>query len=98
MSGGYFDYSQYHIREIADSLRKFLDEKSWEKEDEYGLRPYRDITPTVLSEMEKGYELLRIAEIYAQRIDWYLEGDDGADSFISRLKDDLTKLTAELKS
>jgi len=32
------------------------------------------------------------AEIYAQRIDWYLSGDDGEDSLVSRLKSDLDAL------
>jgi hypothetical protein len=33
-----------------------------------------------------------MAEIYAQRIDWLLSGDDGEDSFRERLKEDLEKL------
>lgn len=33
MSGGHFDYMQYHISEIADSLENYLDGKPIEDED-----------------------------------------------------------------
>ena len=42
---------------------------------------------------KEGIEILKKAEIYAQRIDWYLSGDDGEDSLISRLKSDLDALS-----
>ncbi len=42
--------------------------------------------------------MLRKAEIYAQRIDWYLAGDDGEESFMERLKDELDALELELKN
>jgi hypothetical protein len=32
---------------------------------------------------------LRIAEIYAHRVDWLLSGDDNEEHFIKRLKEDL---------
>lgn len=92
MSGGHFDYQQYRIEDIADDIRSFLDQKSWEKEDEYGHKPYQDITPEVIQAMEDGYQILLKAAVYAQRIDWYLSGDDGANTFLKRLKDGLTKL------
>ena len=42
--------------------------------------------------MKKGYWILRKAAIYAQRIDWLLSGDDGEESFIRRLYDELEQL------
>lgn len=42
---------------------------------------------------KEGIEILKKAEIYAQRIDWYLSGDDGEDSLVSRLKSDLDELS-----
>ena len=56
---------------------------------------YRD---EIIEEFKKGYEILRKAEIYAQRIDWYLAGDDGEESFMERLKQDLDALELELKN
>ena len=50
-----------------------------------------------ISEFKRGYAILRIAEIYAQRIDWIQSGDDGEDSFHERLAEDLAELADELK-
>ena len=46
----------------------------------------------VIEEFKKGVDIIAKAQIYAQRIDWLLAGDDGDESFIRRLKDDLDKL------
>ena len=52
----------------------------------------------IIEEFKKGYEMLRKAEVYAQRMDWYLAGDDGEESFLERLKKDLDALELELKN
>ena len=41
--------------------------------------------------MRKGLILLRKAEVYAQRIDLLLSGDDSEERFHERLKEDLQK-------
>jgi hypothetical protein len=51
----------------------------------------------VIAEFKKGYELLRKAEIYAQRIDWLIACDDGNETFLERLKQELDVLEYELK-
>jgi len=103
MSGGAFDYSQYKIRDIHEEIQKELDEQGKEKitdgyldkyyyikypSEKFGY-VYREDVQTIFKE---AIEVLKKAEIYAQRIDWYLSGDDGEDSLISRLKDELSKL------
>ena len=114
MSGGTFDYNQRRIRYIADDIeqeiaksgkpktQRELKEESWRDESWYEKYPedlnhykYRD---EIIEEFKKGYEMLRKAEIYAQRIDWYLAGDDGEESFMERLKEDLDALEFELKN
>lgn len=45
-----------------------------------------------IREFEKGIKLLKQAEVYAQRIDWLLSGDDGEKEFHERLKEDLDEL------
>ena len=42
--------------------------------------------------MKKGLIALKVAAIYAQRIDWLLSGDDGEESFKRRLKEELDAL------
>jgi hypothetical protein len=50
----------------------------------------------VINEFKKGYEILRKAAIYAKRIDYLLSGDDGDESFIKRLTQELKNLDEEL--
>ena len=51
--------------------------------------------PEVIEEFKKGLKILKIAAIYAQRIDWLLSGDDGEESFKRRLKEELDKLDSK---
>lgn len=46
----------------------------------------------VIEEFKKGAEIIAEAQIYMQRIDWLLSGDDGEESFLRRLKKDLNNL------
>ncbi len=50
-----------------------------------------------IREFKKAIKLLKQAEVYAQRIDWLLSGDDGEDSFHERLKADLEELKTKKK-
>lgn len=94
MSGGFFENDQYRIRQIADSLetvifnngKKRQNRESWEDEYHY------EYSPEVIAKFKEGLKILRMAEIYAHRIDWLLSGDDGEDSFFERLESDLSKL------
>ena len=101
MSGGRFEYSQWKIRDIAEEVdkeirrngRKKTDQEikdeSWHDSEWYEKYPedryHYKYPDEVIKEFEKGYYILRLAEIYAQRIDWLLSGDDGDESFIERL-------------
>ena len=174
MSGGHFDYYQYHINEIAEQLERNIADieygksvgkikkqelcahlvdvesgrKSWpfwlfelcrrhvyvddlkyalkkwytcyekdgkiyvEDADEPGVfevvvdnREYWEFADgkchyeiddsEVLDELKKGLKILKMAAIYAQRIDWLLSGDDGDDSFKRRLKEELDELESK---
>jgi hypothetical protein len=46
----------------------------------------------VIEEFKKGLDILRKAQVYAQRIDWLVSCDDSEESFHRRLKEDLDKL------
>jgi len=103
MSGGAFDYKQYHIREIADAIQDELDrqgkEKSeddlWMNDEYYKKNPeemYWSYYPELVqNKFKEAIRYLHIAEVYAQRVDWFLSGDDGEKSFIERLEKDLDK-------
>lgn len=53
---------------------------------------YPDYTEETINEFRKGVEILKKARIYAQRIDWFLSGDDGEENFHRRLKEELKQL------
>jgi hypothetical protein len=114
MSGGTFDYNQRRIREIANRVEheiaisgtpkteRELKAESWRNDDWYEKYPedlnHYALPDKIMAEFKKGYEILRKAEIYAQRMDWYLAGDDGEDSFLERLREDLEILRLELEN
>ncbi len=85
ISGGHFDYKQHHLRDLADEIERAI-AKNIETESEY---KFEDKTIAMFRE---GVKALRVAETYAQRIDWLLSGDDGEDTFHERLKADLKEL------
>ena len=79
---------------LDDELIK--ENQRWYGKDYYERFPkelYHYKYPDNIIEMFKeAVDILKKAEIYAQRIDWLLSGDDGEESFIKRLKEDLDKL------
>jgi hypothetical protein len=94
MSGGHFSYDQYKIGQIADEVEGIIlkngerreRRESWEGE------YYYNYPPEVIEKFKEGLEIIRKAEIYAQRIDWLVSGDDGEESFLRRLDQDLKNL------
>ena len=48
--------------------------------------------------MKEAYKQIRIAEIYATRIDWVMSGDDGEDDQHERLKEDLEAFEKEFQA
>ena len=108
MSGGAFEYNQYKIGYIADQIeheierngkpktKEELKGESWRDPDWYKKYPedlnHYKYPDEVIEEFKNAVKHLRIAEIYAQRVDWLLSGDDGEESFLRRLKEDLEKL------
>ena len=107
MSGGHFDYDQYKINSIVDIIEQELNQmgtlkpkedllgrdkfyKDYPEEKYYQTHPHE-----VVEKIKEGLKVLKLAAIYAQRIDWFLSGDDGDESFIRRLQDDIEKMTEE---
>lgn len=95
MSGGHFDYEQYRIENIIDSIERIIEgnKKPIENREPFDDREfYYDYPDDIIDEFKKGVHHLRIAQVYTQRIDWLVSGDDSEDSFRVRLKEDLEKL------
>ena len=92
MSGGHFQYEQYKIGYIADEVEDLIVHNGSEEKDEWGYHKHSNFTPETIDEFKQALILLRMAQVYAHRIDWLVSGDDGEDSFHNRLKHDLEKL------
>lgn len=108
MSGGYFNYNQYLITEIIESIEEVIERSGRKKtkkelqEDGYMDADWYDMHPEelyhykypdeIILKFMEGISLLKKAQIFAQRIDWLLSCDDSEECFLKRLKEDLGKL------
>ena len=111
MSGGAFDYLQYHIEEIADDIEQEIIEAGreipqeiWVKNHWYGSsyddtdRTYPTYERKTIEIMKRAVYVLRMAYIYAKRVDWMLSGDDSEDTLVKRLDKELKELKAKYPS
>ena len=114
MSGGHWDYVQYRFTDIAEDIDKLVEqngklkseeelkENSWYDEDWYNKYPedryHYKYNEEVLEQFKKAAEAVRIAQIYVQRMDWLLSADDGEESFLRRINEDLNKLKDEKRN
>jgi hypothetical protein len=83
MSGGFFDYNQFRITQIADDI-------------EYKLKKdngYSDSTNQILAQAVKQ---IRIAGVYANRIDYLFSGDDTEEYFQEKLLEEMKHITVNL--
>jgi hypothetical protein len=83
MSGGYFDYEQCRMQNMADRLASVI-----ETNDEF--------SKETLAEFRKGLVLLTAAAVYLERIDFLLSSDDSEETFHKRLKEDLLHIPKEV--
>lgn len=116
MSGGRFEYDQYKIGYIADSIQACIDNSGRPKTEEelreehrnnitFGTRTVAYGIPTsygetnhyaypqeILEKFKEAVYVLRQAEVYAHRVDWFLSGEDSEENFLRRLNEDLNKI------
>ena len=88
MSGGYFDYEQYKIDQIADQVGLLIRNNGKKEKGEW----YPDFDEVTIDKFKEAAFILRKAAIMAQRIDWLVSGDDGEETFHTRWEEDLSKL------
>ena len=108
MSGGAFNYDQYKIGYMVDQIEEIvvkngvektpedLKNEGWRDPDWYKKYPedlfHYKYPDEVIEKMKEGIEVLKSAQIYAHRIDWLLSGDDGEESFLRRLEEELNEI------
>lgn len=91
MSGGHFNYKQYDLGYIADAIEQFIRDNDSTEVDQYGSKKGRQFSNDTLNTFEQAIYFLKVAQIYAHRIDWLVSGDDSEESFHERLQEDLSK-------
>ena len=89
MSGGTFHGGQYGIIDIHETIESYINKQG--KKSDYG-DIYETFEPEVLKHLEDAIKCLKMAYVYAQRVDYLLAGDDGQETFLERLESDLSKL------
>ena len=92
MSGGYFNYDQHRIGNIADDIDTLINSNDSEERDRWGDRLGHGYPPEVIARFREAVSALRRAEVYAQRVDWLVSGDDGEGAFLERLAEELGAL------
>lgn len=91
MSGGYFDYDQYRIDRIADDVKQILVNVAEGDAPDY--QQYENVS--TYESLVTGWKYLKIAAIFAQRIDYLISGDDSENSFHRRIKEDSLQYARE---
>lgn len=89
MSGGHFNYQQYMIEEIADSINDLILKNDSTDLDNFGYKIGRHYSSNVISKFKEAEKTLRIAAKMVHRIDWLVSGDDGEDTFLTRWKKEI---------
>ena len=93
MSGGHFNYQQYRLRDIASEIEELIAHNDDDSKDEFGNIRGNFYGRHTIEKFREAVKLLKIAEVYVQRIDWLVSGDDGEDTFHDRLQEDLEKIS-----
>ena len=108
MSGGHWDYLQYRLTDVAEDIDKLIEqngkpkteeelkEETWYDDEWYEKYPedlnHHEYSDEVIKQFKAASTMVKIAQIYMQRMDWLLSGDDGSESFLRRIDEDLKKL------
>lgn len=79
MSGGELVYMRWEREENERKIIRFI-------------RKNKDIPKEVVDELVKIIYLMRIYDTYMERADYLLAFDDGYESFLTRLKEELSKV------
>ena len=101
MSGGAFEYKQYKIEELIEDMKLLLERVDKEPIDSFecdSLKNYIDDKDSFKKIVEKNINLLRKSYIYTQRLDWFISGDDGEETFYERLEEDFNKNNMKFKN
>jgi len=103
MSGGIFDYRQFNIESIAEEIEEIINRQGKERprdnchsKEWYDKYPEDRFYPTyskeeVQEKLKEAVKALRVAYVYAHRVDRFFAGDDG-EEFMEKIDKELKEL------
>ena len=89
MSGGYFDYNQFRIDQVAEDIERLILDNEDETPNEWGDKKGNFFGPEIIAKFEEAARTLRRAAAMTQRVDWLVSGDDGPESFLRRWEEEV---------
>lgn len=85
MSGGYFDYDQFRIKELKEDIEDFLIRKNESTDiNEFGEYEGNFFSPEIIEKFKEATKVLNIAYSMVHRIDWLVCADDSERIFHER--------------
>ena len=95
MSGGHFEYKQYHVHELAEEIDRLIAKVYKTREDvkdspddpcdpNYCWEKHYLYSDETLEKFAEARDTLIRASKMVQRVDWLVSGDDGEESFHDR--------------
>ena len=90
MGGGYFNYENYRMNDVARAIEELIiGNDTSEYHGGYG--------PQTLERFQEAIDLIKRADHIVHRIDWLVSGDDSEERFHERLNKQLEELNAPKK-
>jgi hypothetical protein len=87
MSGGYFDYDQHRLQDMIDKIQHVINENDTTE--------WYNYSQDTINEFKNAIDILKIAYVYTQRIDWLVSADDSEDTFHKRLAEEMMEALNE---
>jgi len=91
MSGGYFDYQNYLLRDFAEKIKYLINTNNSLDKNEFGDTIGRNYSPEVIEKFKEALEICLKADDMLHCIDYLVEDDYGEESFLREWKERLEK-------
>ena len=95
MSGGHFDYEQYRLNSIAESIQVLIETNDDTTLNEFGDTRGYNFPEDIIDEFRKAAQLLKQAYAYVATIDYLVCGDYGEDTFRKVLQERLAAIETD---
>jgi hypothetical protein len=89
MSGGYFNYKDFHLETIAAQIELIIENNDNTEKDEWGNDIGRHYPPEIIEKFQETVDLLRKCRNAAHIIDYLLSGDYGEETFLEKWEKDV---------